>query len=1048
MRNWIGGLLYALALLLLAWAVAMAFPRPITRTLQVGDASVTLTADRQWVLFPGQCLEVRWTLQNVHAATFYPKVEPGIQGGAGVRSVFFSEDYKPGLTITEDAPGGVPLTIDDPAQTVTGSGVGCIDYTIEPKLRAFFADGSSRSLKLGLDVFFLRMEVWLLIFGAGAAFFAASWLMRWPSSERVTRLSVWLSAALLTLYALLFAQHPRFLSMYWLDVVPFAALVSGAWGLSLISVARRDAFDRLASRARASAWLVPSVFIVWLWLLAFGYYQPNTGVISELLWLPLYLWAFVAGMAILWVKRPREQSAPLLSSRSRRVRLIIALTFAALSFARDWVVFEPLTALVHPDSWSYVVPSRDFMVRGASEGLPDRIFPYVLMAHLTRAWEDPVPLTVLQAVLGALSVGTLVYVLSRYRLWLGVGVGLLLTANLAWATYNRAIVTEGPFISFNLLSLAVLVWHMQRGAAVRRWELVTAGVLYAWTFLFRGTGLVLIVPVLLVYGVAWRRWRKPLWVLAGFAAFLLGVAGFNQWRYNAFGLISPEYGYGTAEAGLFAYHLFSPDNGEASARIDAALRTCMGYLDYDDVQRHSIVFLTHFHPCLNARWDRATIHSRAFAAIAEIVRHRTFDFARLLVREWGVSFTLSISDEFDAQRNTKNMLDHALRHRHLSYPVPKALWPTRTVTALEEALQTIDNVSFYPLQPYLAVDLISRRSAIVMLAAFAMFSGATWVFSRYRGLITLALGSILYQVVTTTALYPAYPRYLLILLPFTAIITVLAAGALANGLRRARVQVNLWMLILTVFALVYVTFANPTLRQALTAPLSASLGVNLLEKYGVDALDFAAYQALRARGAVALYPAPPPGIYPDSRYSNGVPELPNVFTEAALTAGQRQHLQGWYQTGLPGYLHDVGVAYVLFDEQQWTRLSNTAQAMLNDPTHYQLVGEWTQGQSVRRLYHVVGDARGVYEMYVAGGVALFGQPDNALHLYRVNADNQGVFEMRIEPQQIRDGQREFVGDSGIVVRLTPPPTEADAYVFAVYDAAGTLLDDGYVLRLP
>jgi len=1033
MRKLIGGLLYGLAVLLLAWAVGMAIPRAVTRTAQVGEASVTFSADRQWVLFPGECVEVRWTLQNVHAATFYPKIEPGIDYGAGVRTVFFSKDYKPGLTITEDAPGGVPVAIDDPAQTVTGAGVGCIDYTTEPKLRAFFADGSSQSFKLGLDVFFLRMEVWLLIFGAGVAFFTASLLIRWPSSERVTRLSVWLSAALLTLYTLIFAQHPRFLNVYWLDVVPFAVLVLGAWGLSVMSVTRLDAFDAFVSRARASAWLVPSVFIVWVWLLAFGYYQPNTGVISELLWLPLYLWAFVMGMALLWVKRPREQSTPMLSSRSRRVSLIIALMFAALSFARDWVVFEPLTALAHPDSPSFITEARDFTTQGASEGLPKRIFPYVAMAHLTRAWENPVPLAVLQALIGALSVGALVYVLSRYRLWLGVGVGLLLIINLSWATYNRAIISDGPFISFNVLSFAVLVWHMQRGESVRR--------LYAWTFLFRGTGLVLIAPVLLVYGVAWRGWRKPLWVLVGFAAFLLGVAGFNQWRYNEFGLVGPQHN--TFEVGLFAYHLFSPENGEASARIDAALRECMGYLDYDDTQRYGFMFLTHYQQCLHPQWASNTVHEATVDATLEVVKHRTFDFARLFLREWGEMLALQMSSEFDWYRSTAVLAQSQSYYSDLFTGEMRTVHPIPT---LEGPLQTLDALTVYPLQPYFLIANISSRSDVVMLAAFAMMSGAAWMFARYRGLILLAVGFIVYQLATTTVIHYALLRYAQILPPFIAMITVLAAGALANSLRRVRLRANLWMLLIAVFALVYVTFANPSLRQRFTMPLSASLGVNLLEKYGVDTLDFAAYQALRARGAVALYPAP--DVYPASRYNSGLSSLPNVFAASALSAGQRQHLEGWHQTGLPGYLHDVGVGYLLFDEQQWARLSDSVRAALDDPTHYQLVGEWTEGQSLRRVYHVVGDARGVYEKYTGGGASLFGQPDNTLHLYRINADNQGVFEMRIDPQQIRDGQREFVGDSGWTVRLIPHPTEAGAYTFAVYNEAGALVDDDYVLRLP
>ena len=144
---------------------------------------------------------------------------------------------------------------------------------------------------------------------------------------------------------------------------------------------------------------------------------------------------------------------------------------------------------------------------------------------------------------------------------------------------------------------------------MKRWELFLTGALYGWTFLFRGTGLPLIVPVVALYVVAMRGWWKPLAVVAGFTAFLLGVGFYNQWRHGEFGLIGPQEA--TLASALFSYQLFSSDNGDTSQEMDSALRGCMGYIDYQDIPRHTSSFINHhFKACLEPLWGTDEVTAR------------------------------------------------------------------------------------------------------------------------------------------------------------------------------------------------------------------------------------------------------------------------------------------------------------------------------------------------------------------------------------------------------------------------------------------------------
>ena len=301
--------------------------------------------------------------------------------------------------------------------------------------------------------------------------------------------------------------------------------------------------------------------------------SPRHALVNELFWVPLSLWALLIGSLALWYSHPTE-IAPLRATHPRRTRLLIALLCMGLSLARDAVLFHTYSLAVFPDSASYIQDGNALFAAGSSQGLPMRLFPYLLMNAITESSVSPLPLLIVQAVIGAISIGLLAYVLSYKYLWFGAAAGLLLALSLTWGTYNRALLTESAFTSFHVLCFALVIWHSQRRQTLPLWELFLFGALCGWTFLFRGTGLPLIAPVLLVYIFLTRTWVKPLAVLAGFAIFLLAVATFNQWRYGEFGIVGPQQG--TLASALFSYHLSRRKMG-GLARNGCCLRSCMGY---------------------------------------------------------------------------------------------------------------------------------------------------------------------------------------------------------------------------------------------------------------------------------------------------------------------------------------------------------------------------------------------------------------------------------------------------------------------------------------
>ncbi|HRL13133.1 MAG TPA: hypothetical protein PKX07_14715, partial [Aggregatilineales bacterium] len=856
-------LLSASALLLIAALIAVVVlmlvvsPPPVERTLDYDGAQVTLTADRQWVTFPGDCVNVTWTVSGAASTTFYPVIEPGILWGPGTRSVFFQRNYRPGPSIHEDALGGIDETLDPDGPAVTRSESACIDYTSEPKLRVHFTDGTSQALKLGIDTLFLRFEPWLML-GAVLTLAWGAVLLLFPRlTLRPVRLALWTSALLMLFYAWVFVDHGAFFAVYPLDGLIFTALAGGVLAFSVLSLWRPARFDavahRIALRLRTSprftVWL--GVLILWGWALAFAYVDRRAPLISEWLWLPFLLWAALIGFAVLWFTRPPRDAV----LRSARWSVRLALAFAVAVIIRDLYLLDVFGLRLMNDTVEYINDGRDLFNPAASSGLPKRMLPYLLLNHVTRTWESPDHLIALQIALGALAVAVLVYVLARRRLWLGLAAGLLLTLDLTWATYNRTMLTEGPFISFHVLMLAVVLWQYDRRQRLRAWELVAAGVLFGWTLLFRGTGLPLIPVLLVVYALMTRALRPALLVALGIGLFLAGVLSHSQWRYGETGLVGPQHD--TLVSALYSYHLFSPENGPESAILHSSLRECMGYLDYDDVPRYQSRFIyNHFNHCLVVDENynyipelHNEITQRVSKALRELILSRPFDYARVLLVEMGkgVAFdaTTAVTSNVVSSRDVicTQWYDAVFCGTTASYEGDPQT--ANTLSAVTTALGV-------PTRLHQSASWISSATDAVYLAAFVMMCGFALIAGRQQLIVVLLVGFIGYQILVSAAVHVLLARYIDVLSPFFIVLSVMAVGTLFEQIRGFRPR--LWMLLVALPMILYVSYANPTLRHRVGAPLSAHLGINLLQKFGVDDADFALYRVLEPAGGRAYFP--------------------------------------------------------------------------------------------------------------------------------------------------------------------------------------------------
>ncbi len=937
-------------------------PGPAVLEYHQGSATVSYRSDRRLVPLPGDCVTLSWTVENATVSAFFLEVTPGVLGGPGTRDVFFETAYTPDYVPTE-APGAQLNLPNDHTTTA------CIQLDSDPKLRVAFDDGSTRTFQLGIDIVFMRMETWLTLI---AVLVIGLWLVRFR------HMVLWSGLTLAAFYIYVFIASGVDLRVYWLELIT----------LPLLLVWRKQ----------------PAVIgLLWLWAIGLGFDNANT--IEPYLWLPLYIWVIAVG---LWRLRHCNPTGPLWTAH--RIAPILGAVFSLLSLGRDAALLHHYDVLVNADSADYTLTAAAMFDGPGDSGLPKRTFPYVLMNAITDSVDSPETLAWLQIGLAAAGGGLLVYAIGRKNPLLGLLVGAWLIFDLSWGTYNRGIATEGVFTTFHVLSLAVLILHHDRRESLPRWELMAAGILYSWTFLLRGPGIVLIVPVAVIY-LLWHR-RYAVWIVTGFLAFILIVTGFNRWRYGEFGLIGPQHD--TLASALFFYHQFAPENGPASARIDAALRDCMPYLDYEDVPRHGsgrYFIFSHYNPCLLQTWSRDELTDLTGRAFREMALARPFDFARSLIQEMGTFLAYPIHEKTDDVTLTE--LKRVCLTRYYN-------WCENVDTRSTDATYLrISQTMAYQL--YTLTDHISTHTEAVILAAWTMMAGFVLVTTRgrLRFMALLAAGFVLFHLGSTALVHVFLPRYTVVLSPFHILLSALAVHQIVMILWYHR-RVSLPIIGV---ALVYLALNRPDLTAPITARL---LPDNLYRKQAIYDVDHALYRDWH--GAAIL--SPHNSIEHDNALLRiGLAQPPRDLDERS------QHLvMRWIFNRMPGYIRDTGMDYLLFDEAMWGELSPadrdtiTAEYALADER-----GGW-------RLYQVIGDGYGVTPLYNSDTMIVFEQPDFSLHVYRLDANGDGWFVVSLDPDNFAPT---YQSEDGWTVNVT---AAEDRYRIVLINPAGETVDDGYAYR--
>jgi hypothetical protein len=477
-------------------------------------------------------------------------------------------------------------------------------------------------------------------------------------------------------------------------------------------------------------------------------------------------------------------------TKNSKTARILAIAFGLLVFMRGALIVWAFSFGFYRDSNLYVNLGNSLFQKGGPFSSGVVTFPYPFFNAVTDSASNPLILVWLQVLIGALAVGWLVYVLAKINPTLALVIGLLLTIDLVWGAINRNVMTEGLFVSFNILSLAFLVSHYERRGAISMWELFLVGLLYGWTFIFRPSSLFLTFLIIPLYLWFTRSWRKTAAVSGGMLAMYLVLGLFNLWSGGEFRLMG-QSGYYTGSP-LFVYRLFTPENGSASQQLDDYLSGCMPDVDYSNLMepaaggtKNNEVLYGQILPCLTSYGLSLDQTSDLITqAYVEGIKTRPIYYAAVLIREgttflkYNVPYILRFYLKPE-QNNRCSDYDWCENIRQGRYSWGAGLPFARLY---ERAATKLFQIHLLLIQPLNLV--LPQNSNLPFLAAWLIFIAFLLLATRgsTRFLVIACLLFIHYLILSVISGYGFLERYASILTPFYIILSgtaLVTAGTLA-----------------------------------------------------------------------------------------------------------------------------------------------------------------------------------------------------------------------------------------------------------------------------
>jgi 4-amino-4-deoxy-L-arabinose transferase-like glycosyltransferase len=476
--------------------------------------------------------------------------------------------------------------------------------------------------------------------------------------------------------------------------------------------------------------------------------------------------------------------------RYDRRALLLAALVAALVFIRSALLVWAFSFGYYRDSNLYVSLGDTLFQKGGpfSSGIVS--FPYPFFNALAASATDPLRLVWLQIVIETIAAGALVYVLWRANRALAIVAGILLVSDMVWGAISRNVMTEGLFVSFNALSLALVVSHYQRRSRISNWELLLAGIFYGWAFIFRPSSLFLTLVFVPLYLWMTRSWLKTAWVASGFLLIYTALGLFNLWSGGQFRLMG-QTGYYTGSP-LFVYRLFSPDNGPASRQLDQYLGRCMPGVDYANLMeptaggaKNNDILYGQFIPCLrNHGLDLDETSQLMTRSYQEAITHRPLYYTGVIFRE-GITFL-----KYNAPYVLRFYLKPELNNQCEDYPwcdqirqgryswgndIPLARFYEKAATKLYQ-IYLVPIVPLSWLLPY--DDYLPFAVAWVLLMVFLLLT--TRADERFMVLVILLF--VHYIVLSVVAGYGFLERYGSVLTPFYILLSATALTKLGEYL--------------------------------------------------------------------------------------------------------------------------------------------------------------------------------------------------------------------------------------------------------------------------